>query len=153
MKTHRNPRRALKSAQEQEGRRRRRNEKRPSPACCRDSGTKEQKVDKAEGEGLCQAHCSTASERQAASHQKSTRERKRMAAETRGERNKVTANTFIGCKLHCCILTLLTHHHDLTKLFVHFYKHNLIKQHDHSCNMKDVYNPHIFMQVVLKAKK
>ena len=97
--------------------------------------------------------CSTASERQAASHQKSTRERKRMAAETRGERNKVTANTFIGCKLCCCILTLLTHHHDLTKLFVHFYKHNLIKQHDHSCNMKDVYNLHIFMQAVLKATK
>ena len=97
--------------------------------------------------------CSTASERQAASHQKSTRERKRMAAETRGERNEVTVNTFIGCKLRCCILTLLTHHHDLTKLFVHFYKHNLIKQHDHSCNMKDVYNPHIFMQAVLKAEK
>jgi len=26
--------------------------------CCRDSGTKERKVDKEEGEGSCQAHCS-----------------------------------------------------------------------------------------------
>ena len=137
--------------------RRRRNERdrarRAAETAEQRSGTKERKVDKAEGEGSCQACCSTASERQAASHQKSTREHKRMAAETRGERNEVTANTFIGCKLHCCILTLLTHHHDLTKLFVHFYKHNLIKQHDHSCNMKDVYNPHIFMQAVLKARK
>ena len=127
-------------------------QKRQSLAHCIDSGTKERKVNKAEGEGSCQARCSTASERQAALHQKS--ERKRMALKPEERETRLQRILcYIGCKLHCCILTLLTHHHDLTKLFVHFYKHNLIKQHDHSCNMKDVYNPHIFIQAVLKAKK
>ena len=85
-----------------------------------------------------------------------------------GEQCSVTASwwcclgayTFIGCKLHCCILSLLTHHHDLTCFsLMHFTSINIsdwIKQHDHSCNMRDVYNPHIFMQafkLLLKAKK
>ena len=56
MDAHRNPRRALKSAQEQEDRRKRRN-KRQRSTCCRDSGTKERKIEKAEGEGSCQAYC------------------------------------------------------------------------------------------------
>ena len=67
------------------------------------------------------------------------------------------AYTFIGCKLHCCwLLTLLTHHHNLTFHSCTSFLLNRPKQHDHSCNMKDVYNPHIFMQAVkllLKAKK
>ena len=48
------PSEAPKSAQEQEDRRWRR--KRQSPTCCRDSGPKERKVEKAEGEGPCHAN-------------------------------------------------------------------------------------------------
>ena len=120
--------------------------------CCRDRRTKERKVDKAEGEGSCQRTAQLLVKDKLPHIRKVPVNAKEWQLKPE-ERNEVTANTFIGCKLHCCILTLLTHHHDLTNLFVHLYKHNLIKQHDHSCNMKDVYNPHIFMQAVLKAKK
>ena len=55
--TQNNSRKAPKSAQEQEDRRWRR--KRQSPTCCRDSGPKERKVEKAKGaEGPCQTRYS-----------------------------------------------------------------------------------------------
>ena len=45
------------------------------------------------------------------------------------------AYTFIGCKLHCCILTFLTHYRNLTYFsLVHFISINITdwrKQHDH----------------------
>ena len=61
---------------------------------CRDSGNKERKVEKAEGEGPWQTRYQNASERQATLQQKSTRERERMANEEplRGEGNEVTAD-------------------------------------------------------------
>ena len=48
---------------------------------------KEQTVEEMEGEGSCQACCSTANERQATSQRKSTREHERMVAETPEERH------------------------------------------------------------------
>ena len=54
---HSNPRRALKSVQEQEDRRYRRIEM-TNLTCYRDSGTKERKFEKAEGEGSYKAPCS-----------------------------------------------------------------------------------------------
>ena len=61
--TQNNSRKAPKSTQKQEDRHWHR--KRQSPTCCRDSGPKERKVEKAEGERPCQTRYSSASERQA----------------------------------------------------------------------------------------
>ena len=55
--TRSNLRRALKSAQEQEDRATTVKQKRQSPTCCRDR-TRERKVEKAVGDGSCQARCS-----------------------------------------------------------------------------------------------
>jgi len=54
--------------------------------CCRDGGTKERKVEKVEGEGLCRRTALTASEKQATLQQKSAHGHKRMANETPEER-------------------------------------------------------------------
>ena len=83
MDAHSNPRRALKSAQEQkigDGA----ETKETELMCCRDSGTKEWKIEKVEGEGAF-----TAIERQVTSQQRSTRERERIAAETPEERERL----------------------------------------------------------------
>ena len=50
--------------------------------CCKDSGTKEPKIEKVEERDHARCAAQTASERQAISQQKSTHERKRMAVES-----------------------------------------------------------------------
>ena len=86
MDAHSNPKRALKSAQEQEDRQRCRNERGRS-TCCRDSEQRGERLRKRRERDRARRAAQTASERQAASHQISTSEHERMAAETPEEKD------------------------------------------------------------------
>ena len=68
-------------------------QKRQSPTCCKDSRTKEQKVEIAAGEGHARHTAQTVGERQATSQWKNTGERR--AAETPEERETRNGSSVI----------------------------------------------------------
>ena len=144
MDTQSNPRRALKSAQEQKDRRHRRNERDRAWRATETAEQRSKRLTKRRERDRARRAAQLLVKRKLPHSRKVPVNAKEWQLKPRGERNEVTANTFIGCKLHCCILTS---HTILTKLFIHavnFYKHNLVKQHDHSCNMKNVQSTHIY---------
>ena len=95
--THRNPRRALKSAQEQEDRWRRRNERDRARHAAETVEQRSERLRKQRERDCARRAAQTPSERQAASQQRSTRERERMAVETSEE--KQTTNSYFSCPL------------------------------------------------------
>ena len=66
-------------------------QKRQSPTCCRDSGTKKRKVEKAAERDHARRAAQTVSERQATSQRKSTFERRAETPEERETRNRGSA--------------------------------------------------------------
>ena len=82
MGTQSNPRRALKSAQEQDDRRRRRNERDRGRCAAETAEQRSERLRKRKERDRARRAAQSVSKRQAASQQKSTRERERMAAET-----------------------------------------------------------------------
>ena len=85
MDAHRNPRKARKSAQEQD-RRRRRNERDRAWRAAETVEQRSERLRKRRERNCARRAAQTASERQATSQQRSTHERKRMAAETPEEK-------------------------------------------------------------------
>ena len=86
MDAHRNPRRALKPAQEQEDRRRCRNERDRAQHPAEIAKKRSERLRKRRERDHARHAAQTASERQATSQQRSTLERERMAAEIPEER-------------------------------------------------------------------
>ena len=80
MDAHSNPRRALKSAQEQEDRRRRRNKRDRARRAAETVEQMSERLRKRRERDCARRAAQTASERQATSQQRSPRERERMAA-------------------------------------------------------------------------
>ena len=109
MDAHSNPRRALKSAQEQEDRRWRRNERDRARRAAETAEQRSERLRKRRERDRARRATPTAGERQATSQQKSTRERERMAAETtevmstnQRERLAVETPEERELRLECC---------------------------------------------------
>ena len=89
MGAHSNPRRGLKSAQEQEDRRRCRNERDRARRAADTAEQRSERLRKRRERNRARRAAQTASERQATSRQRSTCERERMAAESPEERERL----------------------------------------------------------------
>ena len=89
MDAHRNPRRALKLAQQQEDRRWHRNERDRAQRAAEIAEKRSEKLRKRRERDRARHAAQTASERQATSQQRSTLERERMAAEIPEERERL----------------------------------------------------------------
>ena len=99
MDAHSNPaRRTLKSVQEQEDRRRRRNERDRAWRAAETAEQRSEILSKRRERNCAKCAAQTASERQVTSQQRSTRERERMAAKTPENDNSVPFKAKMSCK-------------------------------------------------------